>query len=76
MILPGLKINIGVIPAIFASSLLLFLCASLGIGRSADPNAGLIKRSLQDLALVLCRSYALYLVLFGALSFFCYFYTA
>jgi len=73
-----LKINMaGVIPAIFASSLLLFP-ASLGqwVG-SADANAGLIKRSLQDLALVLSPGQPLYLVLFGALIiFFCYFYTA
>ena len=73
-----LKINMaGVIPAIFASSLLLFP-ASLGqwVG-SADPSAGLIKRSLQDLALVLSPGQPLYLVLFGALIiFFCYFYTA
>ena len=73
-----LKINMaGVIPAIFASSLLLFP-ASLGqwVG-SADPNAGIIKRSLQDLALVLSPGQPLYLVLFGALIiFFCYFYTA
>ena len=73
-----LKINMaGVIPAIFASSLLLFP-ASLGqwVG-SADPNAGVIKRALQDLALVLSPGQPLYLVLFGALIiFFCYFYTA
>lgn len=73
-----LKINMaGVIPAIFASSLLLFP-ASLGqwVG-SADPNAGFIKSSLQDLALVLSPGQPLYLVLFGALIiFFCYFYTA
>ena len=73
-----LKINMaGVIPAIFASSLLLFP-ASLGqwVG-SADPNAGMIKRGLQDLALVLSPGQPLYLVLFGALIiFFCYFYTA
>ncbi len=73
-----LKINMaGVIPAIFASSLLLFP-ASLGqwLG-SADPNAGVIKRGLQELALVLSPGQPLYLVLFGALIiFFCYFYTA
>ncbi len=73
-----LKINMaGVIPAIFASSLLLFP-ASLGqwVG-SADPNAGFIQRSLQDVALVLSPGQPLYLVLFGALIiFFCYFYTA
>lgn len=73
-----LKINMaGVIPAIFASSLLLFP-ASLGqwIG-SSDPNAGFIKRALQDFALMLSPGSSLYLVLFGALIiFFCYFYTA
>ncbi len=73
-----LKINMaGVIPAIFASSLLLFP-ASLGqwVG-SADPNAGIIKRLLQDMALVLSPGQPLYLVLFGSLIiFFCYFYTA
>ena len=73
-----LKINMaGVIPAIFASSLLLFP-ASLGqwVG-SADPDASIVKRTLQDLALVLSPGQPLYLVLFGALIiFFCYFYTA
>ena len=73
-----LKINMaGVIPAIFASSLLLFP-ASLGqwLG-SSDPSAGIVKRTLQDLALVLSPGQPLYLVLFGALIiFFCYFYTA
>ena len=73
-----LKINMaGVIPAIFASSLLLFP-ASLGqwVG-SADPNAGIIKVSLQNLALALSPGSPMYLVLFGALIiFFCYFYTA
>lgn len=73
-----LKINMaGVIPAIFASSLLLFP-ASLGqwVG-STDPNAGVVKRFLQDMALVLSPGQPLYLVLFGSLIiFFCYFYTA
>lgn len=73
-----LKINMaGVIPAIFASSLLLFP-ASLGqwVG-SSDPNAGFVKSFLQDMALVLSPGQPLYLVLFGALIiFFCYFYTA
>lgn len=73
-----LKINMaGVIPAIFASSLLLFP-ASLGqwVG-SADPNAGIVKTTLQDLALVLSPGHTLYLLIFGALIiFFCYFYTA
>jgi preprotein translocase subunit SecY len=37
---------------------------------SADPNAGIMKRSLQDLALVLSPGQPLYLVLFGALIIF------
>ncbi|MFC3903476.1 preprotein translocase subunit SecY [Acinetobacter marinus] len=73
-----LKINMaGVIPAIFASSLLLFP-ASLGqwVGGN-DPDAGIIKSTLQDLALVLSPGQPLYLILFGVLIiFFCYFYTA
>ncbi|VCW79684.1 Protein translocase subunit SecY [Acinetobacter baumannii] len=65
-----LKINMAGDSCDFASSLLLFP-ASLGqwVG-SADPNAGLIKRSLQDLALVLSPGQPLYLVLFGALIIF------
>ncbi len=72
-----LKINMaGVIPAIFASSLLLFP-ASLGqwVGNSPDPNWA--QKILQDVALVLSPGQPLYLVLFGVLIiFFCYFYTA
>ena len=72
-----LKINMaGVIPAIFASSLLLFP-ASLGqwVGDSADPS--LMQRILQNVSLVLAPGQPLYLVLFGAMIiFFCYFYTA
>nr|WP_230659280.1 preprotein translocase subunit SecY [Psychrobacter sp. I-STPA10] len=72
-----LKINMaGVIPAIFASSLLLFP-ASLGqwVGSSADPS--LTQRILQNVSLVLAPGQPLYLVLFGAMIiFFCYFYTA
>lgn len=72
-----LKINMaGVIPAIFASSLLLFP-ASLGqwFGQSANPNVG--QRFLQDVALTLSPGQPLYLLLFTLLIiFFCYFYTA
>ena len=73
-----LKINMaGVIPAIFASSLLLFP-ASLGQwAGSSDPDAGFIRSGLQDLALWLSPGQPLYFVLFGSLIiFFCYFYTA
>lgn len=72
-----LKINMaGVIPAIFASSLLLFP-ASLGqwVGHSPDPN--MFQKFLQNMALVLSPGQPLYLVIFGAMIiFFCYFYTA
>ncbi len=72
-----LKLNMaGVIPAIFASSLLLFP-ASLGqwVGQSADPT--FTQKILQNIALVLSPGQPLYLVLFGAMIiFFCYFYTA
>ena len=66
----------GVIPAIFASALLMFP-ASLGqwVGNSADPSAW--QQFLQTLSLVLAPGQPLYLVLFGAMIiFFCYFYTA
>lgn len=72
-----LKINMaGVIPAIFASSLLL-VPASLSqwVGQAADPN--LAQRIMQNIALVLSPGQPLYLALFGAMIiFFCYFYTA
>ena len=73
-----LKINMaGVIPAIFASSLLLFP-ASLGqwLG-STEADASFFQQTLQTLALELSPGRPFYLVLFGALIiFFCYFYTA
>lgn len=73
-----LKINMaGVIPAIFASSLLLFP-ASLGHwfgGNSANPSWS--QRLLQDMSLTLSPGQPLYLLLFALLIiFFCYFYTA
>jgi preprotein translocase subunit SecY len=72
-----LKINMaGVIPAIFASSLLLFP-ASLGQWVGNSPNPNVAQRILQDVALVLSPGQPLYLVLFGVMIiFFCYFYTA
>lgn len=72
-----LKLNMaGVIPAIFASSLLL-LPASLGQfgATSAEPTA--FQSFLQNVSLVLQPGSPLYLLLFGSLIiFFCYFYTA
>ena len=72
-----LKINMaGVIPAIFASSLLLFP-ASLGQWVGHSPNPNMFQRFLQNMALVLSPGQPLYLVIFAALIiFFCYFYTA
>lgn len=68
-----LKINMaGVIPAIFASSLLLFP-ASLGNWFGSGENLGW----LQDIALLLSPGQPLYILLFAiAIIFFCYFYTA
>jgi len=72
-----LKLNMaGVIPAIFASSLLLFP-ASLGQWFAQSPNPNAAQRLLQEVSLMLAPAQPLYLVLFAALIiFFCYFYTA
>jgi preprotein translocase subunit SecY len=72
-----LKINMaGVIPAIFASSLLLFP-ASLGQWFAQSPNPTTMQRILQDVTLTLSPGQPLYLLLFALLIiFFCYFYTA
>jgi len=68
-----LKLNMaGVIPAIFASSLLLFP-ASLGTWFGKGEGM----EWLQDVSLALAPSQPLYIVLFAAgIIFFCYFYTA
>lgn len=72
-----LKINMaGVIPAIFASTLLMFP-ASLGqwIGTSVNPTT--FQKFMQNFALLFSQGSALYLAIFGGLIiFFCYFYTA
>jgi preprotein translocase subunit SecY len=72
-----LKINMaGVIPAIFASSLLLFP-ASLGQWFGQSPNPNMAQRILQDVSLTLSPGQPLYMALFAVLIiFFCYFYTA
>jgi len=72
-----LKINMaGVIPAIFASSLLLFP-ASLGQWFGKSPNPNMAQRVLQDISLTLSPGQPLYMALFAVLIiFFCFFYTA
>lgn len=72
-----LKINMaGVIPAIFASSLLM-LPASLGHFAVPTENPTLFQSFIQNISLVLQPGAPLYLLLFGAMViFFCYFYTA
>ena len=72
-----LKINMaGVIPAIFASSLLLFP-ASIGQWFAQSPNPSTAQLVIQDITLVLSPGQPLYLLLFAILIiFFCYFYTA
>lgn len=72
-----LKINMaGVIPAIFASSLLL-LPASLGQWTTVSENPTLTQEIIQNITLVLQPGQPLYLLLSGVMIiFFCYFYTA
>lgn len=72
-----LKINMaGVIPAIFASSLLL-LPASLGQWTTVSENPTLTQEIIQNITLVLQPGQPLYLLLFGVMIiFFCYFFTA
>ncbi len=72
-----LKLNMaGVIPAIFASSLLL-LPASLGQWTAGQTNPTTAQEILQNISLVLQPGQPLYLLLFAVMIiFFCYFYTA
>ena len=72
-----LKINMaGVIPAIFASSLLL-VPASLGQWTTVNESPTLTQQIIQNISLVLQPGQPLYLLLFGVMIiFFCYFYTA
>ena len=74
-----LKLNqAGVIPAIFASSLLLFP-ASLAtwFGQSAEGESSWLKTALQEVSLAIGPGQPLYMLLFAALIiFFCFFYTA
>ncbi len=70
-----LKINMsGVIPAIFASSILLFPAS---IAQWFGQGEGLVKAFLQDFALAISPGQPLYILMFVAfISFFCFFYTA
>lgn len=71
-----LKVNMsGVIPAIFASSIVLFPATiSQWFARGGD---GFVSNLLQDIALALEPGSPLYLLLFtGFIIFFCFFYTA
>lgn len=72
------KINMsGVIPAIFASSILMFpaTIASFFGGQAAEPNA--IQSALQTIGANLGPGQPIYVLLYGALIiFFCFFYTA
>lgn len=72
-----LKINMaGVIPAIFASSLLLFP-ASLGQWAAGATNPTPLQIILQNISLLLSPGRPFYLLLFAVMIiFFCYFYTA
>lgn len=70
-----LKINMsGVIPAIFASSILLFPAS---IAQWFGQGEGPVKDVLQDFALAISPGQPLYILIFVAfISFFCFFYTA
>ena len=70
-----LKINMaGVIPAIFASSILLFPAS---IAQWFGQGEGAVKSFLQDFALAISPGQPLYILIFVAfISFFCFFYTA
>ncbi|MEO0575054.1 MAG: preprotein translocase subunit SecY [Pseudomonadota bacterium] len=71
------KINMsGVIPPIFASSLLLFPATLVQFGaQSTNPNA--LQQTLQSIGAALSPGQPIYIVLYGFLvAFFCFFYTA
>lgn len=71
-----LKINMsGVIPAIFASSILLFPASiAQWFGQGGD---GALNNALQEIALAIGPGQPLYILLFASLiTFFCFFYTA
>jgi preprotein translocase subunit SecY len=70
-----LKINMsGVIPAIFASSILLFPAS---IAQWFGQGEGTVKAVMQDFALAISPGQPLYILIFIAfISFFCFFYTA
>lgn len=71
-----LKINMaGVIPAIFASSILLFPASiAQWFGQGGE---GVVNEVLQELALAIGPGQPLYIILFaGLITFFCFFYTA
>ncbi|MEL7312435.1 MAG: preprotein translocase subunit SecY [Pseudomonadota bacterium] len=71
------KVNMsGVIPPIFASSLLLFPVTLVQFG-GADPNPGDFAQWLQRIGAALSPGQPIYIVLYGALvAGFCFFYTA
>ncbi|MEM8547482.1 MAG: preprotein translocase subunit SecY [Pseudomonadota bacterium] len=71
------KINMsGVIPPIFASSLLLFPATLVQFGGS-NPEPGAVTSFLQQVGAALSPGQPIYIVLYGALvAFFCFFYTA
>ena len=71
------KINMsGVIPPIFASSLLLFPATMVQFG-GANPDPGPIASTLQQIGAALSPGQPIYIVLYGALvAGFCFFYTA
>lgn len=73
-----LKLNMaGVIPPIFASSIILFPSTIVGWFSSGKEASSAVYRFLKDLSLALSPGHPLYMMLYAfAIIFFCYFYTA
>ena len=73
-----LKLNMaGVIPPIFASSIILFPATIVGWLTSQSASNNLVVKFLKDLAVSLSPGHILYVVLYTvAIIFFCFFYTA
>jgi preprotein translocase subunit SecY len=73
-----LKLNMaGVIPPIFASSIILFPATIVGWLSTGRESASGFYRYLKDISVLLSPGHPLYMILYAAaIMFFCYFYTA
>ena len=73
-----LKLNMsGVIPAIFASSIIMFPATIVAWVGSGDGNSGVVVNTIQEISMLLSPGQPLYEILYAvAIIFFCFFYTA